>query len=60
LADFSELLGQIKQAGESSHEQNKAVIEDHLAAGAVIVSQQAAALAAGVLSRPDFFRESVN
>lgn len=56
-AGFDERLDEVRKAYELSHEKNKEMIEDHLANGAIIVTQQAAALAAGVLSRPDFFRE---
>lgn len=60
MSSFDEQLGQIQRAAESSRAQNKAVIDGHLEAGSVIVTQQAAALMAGVLSRPDFFQESDN
>ena len=51
---FDDRLEELRKAYELSHEKSKEMIEDHLANGAIIVTQQAAALAAGVLSRPDF------
>lgn len=57
---FDERLSEVRQAYELSHEKNKEMIEDHLAHSAIIVTQQAAALAAGVLSRPGFFQEANN
>lgn len=58
--EFDAELDRVRRAYEMRHEKTNEMITDHLAAGAVIVSQQAAALAAGVLSRPDFFREATN
>lgn len=48
-------LDAVREANKVAREGNQQMLEGNLAASAVIVSQQAAALAQGVLSRPDFF-----